>query len=86
MAPQPRWTVPVNIRPQDKEILDMALTIVESDRTDLTTVFRRALAEYVKTRLGTPGESGATRIDEYLNSSFRNTFKASDSRGPQAMD
>jgi len=71
MVPQPRWTVPVNIRSQDKQILDMALKIAESDRTDLTTVFRRALTEYVRTRLGTPAESRSTRIDEYVDSSFR---------------
>jgi hypothetical protein len=71
MAPQPRWTVPVNIRQQDKSVLDAALTIAESDRTDITTVFRNALAEYVKARSGTQGDNESRKIDEYLDSSFR---------------
>jgi len=65
MAPQPRWTVPVNMRSQDKEVLDSALRIAKSEGSDITSVFRTALAEFVRTRTRSEGR----RMDEFLDSS-----------------
>src|SRR5579862_8225853 len=65
MAPQPRWTVPINMRLQDKPILDAALRIAKSEGSDITTVFRTALAEFVSTRVSPEGE----RMDKFLDDS-----------------
>jgi len=75
LAPQPRWTIPVNIRQKDKPVLDAALAIAKADGTDLTSVFRIALAEYVSARHGKPGDSGSEKVDEYFDSSSRITSK-----------
>jgi len=70
LAPQPRWTIPINIRSQDKPIMDALLEIAVNNRSDITNVVRSALAEYVK-RLGSGGESQATsKVDHYLDSPF----------------
>jgi hypothetical protein len=63
MAPQPRWTVPVNMRAQDKQVLDAALSIAKNEGRDITSVFRMALAEFVKTRSGVNEER---KMDEFL--------------------
>ena|SRR5579862_6124372 len=65
MAPQPRWTVPINMRLQDKSILDAALRIAKNEGSDITTVFRSALAEFVRTRALPEGE----KMDKFLDNS-----------------
>jgi hypothetical protein len=69
MAPQPRWTIPVNMRAQDKPVLDVALAIARSEGTEITSVFRAALSEFVKSKSSTQGR----RMDEFLDGS---DFKA----------
>ena len=63
MAPQPRWTIPINMRSQDKPILDAALEIARRDGSDITTVFRTALAQFVINKSKAEGP----RIDEFLD-------------------
>jgi hypothetical protein len=65
MAPQPRWTVPINMRSQDKPILDAALRIAKNEGSDITTVFRTALSEFVRTRTLPEGE----KMDKFLDNS-----------------
>jgi len=62
MVPQPRWTIPINMRQQDKPVLDAALIIAKSEGSDITTVFRSALAEFVRMR-ALPNER---KMDEFL--------------------
>src|ERR1022692_2468040 len=65
MAPQPRWTVPINMRSQDKPVLDAALAIAKIEGTDITTIVRTALAEFVKTKARAEGR----KMDEFLDHS-----------------
>jgi len=65
MVPQPRWTIPVNMRSQDKPILDAAMSIARSEGSDITTVFRAALANFVRTRVRI--EAGT--MDQFLRES-----------------
>jgi len=66
MAPRPRWTVPVNMRSQDKDVLDAAMRIAKSEGSDITTVFRTALAEFVRTRAS---QTAGRKMDEFLDNS-----------------
>ncbi len=66
MVPQPRWTVPINMRLQDKPILDAALDIAKRGGSDITTVFRAALAEFVRTRSRV---AEGVKLDEFLDDS-----------------
>jgi len=52
------------MRSQDKPMLDAALNIAKSEGSDITNVFRTALAEFVKSRGSFEG-----RIDEFLDDS-----------------
>jgi len=52
------------MRAQDKPVLDAALTIARSEGSDITTVFRAALAEFVRTKAS---QAGARRIDEFID-------------------
>src|ERR1017187_1816083 len=65
MAPQPRWTLPINMRSQDKPVLDAALAIAKIEGTDITTIVRTALAEFVKTKARAEGR----KMDEFLDGS-----------------
>jgi hypothetical protein len=67
VSPQPRWTVPVNFRNVDRGILDAAIAIARKEETELTSVIRNAVQEYVKTKLGPA--NGLTRMDQYFDSS-----------------
>ena len=73
MSPQARWTVPVNIRPRDKPILDAAVALAEKEGTDITTVFRNAVAEYVRTKLA--GNGISRKMDDYFDSSLHSPLK-----------
>jgi len=66
VAPQPRWTIPVNFRAQDKSILDAALSIAKKQDSDLTSVIRTALKVYTTTKMET---SGIQKIDDFLDNS-----------------
>ena len=66
MAPKPRWTVPVNMRLQDKLILDAALEIAKREGSDITTVFRNALEEFVNKRART----NTVKLDSFLDNSI----------------
>jgi len=66
VSPQPRWTIPVNFRAQDKLILDGALNIAREEGTDITKICRTALAEFVRKRAGL---EGMKKIDEFLDNS-----------------
>jgi len=71
MAPQPRWTIPVNIRQQDKPILDAAFVIAKTEGINITNVFRNALTEYVRVRQKASKHGASERMDNYLGlSSF----------------
>ncbi len=72
MAPNPRYTIAINIRKQDKFILDSLISLSQSDRCDITTVARRALEYDVQNRRKTAGEDGARKMDEFIagNSSY----------------
>jgi len=52
------------MRSKDKPILDAALRIAKSEGSDITNVFRDALAEFVRNRGSFEG-----RIDEFLEDS-----------------
>jgi L-rhamnose isomerase len=66
VSPQPRWTVPVNFRVQDKKILDDALNIAKSENKDITTIFRLALEEFVKTKTRS---ADGLKLDKFLDNS-----------------
>jgi len=53
------------MRSQDKDVLDAALRIAKSEGSDITTVFRTALAEFVRTK----NRSEGRRMDEFLDDS-----------------
>jgi len=58
--------VPVNFRPQDKSVLDAALQIAKAEGTNITSVFRAALTEFVgRNSLRT----GSQKMDEFLDKS-----------------
>jgi hypothetical protein len=67
VSPQPRWTVPVNFRAVDRPTLDAAIAIARKEGTELTSVIRNAVQEYVKTKLGP--SNGLARMDQYFDSS-----------------
>ncbi|MFI5420242.1 MAG: hypothetical protein ACHQ1H_04685 [Nitrososphaerales archaeon] len=63
MVVQPHFTVPVNIRPQDRLLMDAALEIVRNENKSMTWLFRQALQEYVeKRKIG----KGSLRLEEYF--------------------
>jgi hypothetical protein len=53
------------MRSQDKPVLDAALAIAKIEGTDITTIVRNALAEFVKTKARTEGR----KMDEFLDGS-----------------
>ena len=63
---RPRWTVPINMRLEDKPVLDAALIIAKEEGTDITKIFRMALLEFVRTRAGS---AEVRKIDEFLDKS-----------------
>ena len=65
MAPQPRWTIPVNMRMQDKPVLDAALEIAKREGSNITTIFRVALEEFVRVK----SRSGVQKLDRFLDDS-----------------
>jgi hypothetical protein len=62
MVPEPRWTIPVNIRSKDKPILDAVLNIAKSEGVEITTLVRTALAEFVTRRNG----GSSQKLDNFL--------------------
>jgi len=62
----PRYTVAINFRQQDKLLLDALRTIASDEDTNITSVFRAAIAEYVRTRAQS---KEGKRLDELLNNS-----------------
>ncbi len=58
------WTIPVNMRLEDKPVLDAALNIAKEERTDITKIFRTALSEFVGRRAGS---ADTRKIDEFLD-------------------
>jgi len=66
LAPNPRYTLAVNIRKQDKFILDALILLSQIDRCDITTVARRALEYYVRDRQKSVGEDGERKMDEFM--------------------
>ncbi|HXQ91791.1 MAG TPA: hypothetical protein VN739_02200 [Nitrososphaerales archaeon] len=69
MVPQPRWTIPINMRSRDKPMLDAALEIAKIEGLDLTSIFRNALQEYITSRLDSLKDDGIKKMEEYLDSS-----------------
>ncbi len=57
------------MRAQDKPVLDAALSIAKNEGRDITSVFRIALAEFVKTR---SGMKEGRKMDEFLDDSSEN--------------
>ena len=62
---QAHFTIPVNIRPRDRALIDAALEIAQRENKQLTSIFREALAEYLERRK--PGE-GSLKLEQYLDS------------------
>jgi hypothetical protein len=62
---QAHFTIPVNIRPRDRALIDAALEIAQRENKQLTSIFREALAEYVGRRK--PGE-GSLKLEQYFDS------------------
>ncbi len=85
MAPRPHWTVPVNFRERDRSVLDSAIVLAEADRTDITSVFRNALAEYVKSRLETQDCGGSKKMDDYLDLTSQGAFPTSKLLSPEEL-
>jgi len=52
----------------DRPLLDNAILIAKSEGLELTSIFRNALQEYVKRRLGSRGEGGTRKMEEYFDS------------------
>jgi hypothetical protein len=66
MRLQPRYTVAINFRNQDKLLLDALATIARDEGNNITSVFRAAIAEYLKERAQS---KEGKRLDEFLNES-----------------
>ena len=64
MALKPRWTFPLNFRAEDKLTLDAATEIARRHGSDLTSVIRLALEEYVQRNKA--GLVNETKIDEFI--------------------
>jgi hypothetical protein len=62
--PQPRFSFPVSFRAVDKPIFDALVGIAREERCNLTSVFRTALTEFVKSR--TEKEQAWRKLDEFL--------------------
>jgi len=81
-VPQPRWTVPVNFRAQDKSILDAALNIAKSQETDITSIFRTALVEFVRRKSqGTE----VRKMDEFLDDSKKSVTSCNEVLTPMQL-
>ena len=52
------------MRAQDKQVLDAALSIAKNEGRDITSIFRMALAEFVKTRSSI---KEGRKMDEFLD-------------------
>jgi hypothetical protein len=61
-----RWTIPINMRLEDKPVLDAALNIAKEEGTNITKIFRRALYEFVGRKVES---SGMKKMDEFLDRS-----------------
>jgi hypothetical protein len=68
---QPRYTVAINFRRQDKLLLDALKAIADDEGNNITHVFREAIAEYVKKRAQS---KEGRRLDEFLNDSAVSTM------------
>jgi len=64
MALKPRWTFPLNFRVEDKSTLDTATEIAKRRGSDLTSVIRLALQEYVQRNKA--GLANETKIDQFV--------------------
>lgn len=56
------------MRTQDKPVLDAALEIAKHEGSDITTIFRTALEEFVKTR----STKTTLKLDEFCDGSQLN--------------
>jgi len=57
----------VNLRSQDKFILDGLVTLSQIDRCDITTAARRGLEYYIQYRKKKSGDNGTKKIDEFIS-------------------
>jgi hypothetical protein len=65
MVVQPHYSIPVNIRPKDRPMMDAALEIAERENKQVTTIFREALAEYIQRR---KQSAGSAKLEQYFGS------------------
>jgi hypothetical protein len=61
-----RWTIPVNMRIEDKPVLDAALNIAKEEGTNVTKICRTALYEFVGRNVRS---AGMKKMDEFLDKS-----------------
>jgi len=61
-----RWTIPINMRLEDKPVLDAALNIAKEEGTNITKIFRTALVEFVRRK--SQGRE-VRKMDEFLDDS-----------------
>ena len=64
MTPKPRFTVVVNLRSEDRHVLDALLSIAQTEGCNLTAVCRQALAEFVRREAMDNGKS--QKLDGFL--------------------
>lgn len=57
----------VNLRAQDRFILDGLVTLSQIDRCDITTIARRALEYYIQVREKAIGNDGTKKMDEFIS-------------------
>jgi len=70
----PRYTVAINFRHKDKLLLDALVTIARDEGNNVTSIFREAIAEFVKTRARSVE---GKKLDDFLNdSAMSNTLYA----------
>jgi len=74
LPPKPRWTVPLNFRTQDGDLLARALEIAKREQSTLTEVLRIALRRYVSSIGATPAE-GILKLDSFVEVSKTAPFE-----------
>ncbi len=65
MTPRPRYTVAVNMRLEDRPVLDSLLLIAQKEGCNITSIFRTALTEFVNRKNAQKGEIGS-KLDDFL--------------------
>jgi hypothetical protein len=69
LTPRPRYTVAVNMRFEDRPVLNALVLIAQKEGCNITRIFRTALIEFVNRKNAQNSEAGQ-KLDDFLESSI----------------